>query len=69
MLAIFKPINNGYGFDLREFEVKENGKPGPFRWISIEDHIGILGELPVLKPLVRCSDKYEFYNQFQQFIN
>ena len=69
MLAIFKPINNWYWFDLREFEVKENWKPWPFRWISIEDHIWILWELPVLKPLVRCSDKYEFYNQFQQFIN
>lgn len=69
MLAIFKPVKNWYWFDIREFDLNEDWKPSTFRWLKVSDYKGVLLELPILKPLVRCSNKYEFYKQFQQFLN
>ena len=64
MIAIFKPVNNSLGFDVREFEIKDNGKPGTYRWLNVREVY--LGDLPVYKPKARCKDKSEYYSQFSE---
>lgn len=64
MIAVFKPIDNWYWFDLREFEIKEDGNPWRFKWLSIEWNKHLLSEAQTFKPLSKCSNREEFRNQF-----
>lgn len=63
MIAIFKPVNNAYWFDIREFDIID-GKYKIIKTLKIQDFIWVLDELPVFKPMKHLKPKSEFHNQF-----
>ncbi len=66
MIGIFKPVNNAYWYDIREFEVI-NWKPWTYRWVAIADYQNQISTLPVFKPKIQCADMQEYLDQFKQY--
>lgn len=64
MLAVFKPVENSIGFDLREVTLKQ----GKIYTKIVKINIDTNG-LPVFKPKRVCYNKNEFYSQFTPYIN
>lgn len=66
MLALFSPINNTLGYDLREVTFEQ--------WhvrmciIPIKEYKWILHELPTYKPKNCYPDDREFEKQFSEYI-
>lgn len=63
MLWIFKPVNNNYWFDVREFEVVD-WKYKHITFKNISDLKWVLHELPVFKPKICFENRTEFNKQF-----
>lgn len=63
MIAIFKPVNNTFWFDLREFDLID-WNPKNYIWLHIADYKWLIHELPVFRPRINCWTKQEFLNQF-----
>jgi len=64
MIAVFKPVNNWYWFDLREFKLRQSWKPSIYKWLKIEDYAWIIDELPIFKPKSKCKSIVEYWEQF-----
>jgi len=65
MLAVFRPVKNAYWFEIRE--VYNWKKKVATKAQTISDYVGTMGEFPVFKPLVACSSKKEYYQQFETY--
>ena len=63
MIAIFKPVNNWYWYDIREFEII-NWKPSTYKWLKVSDYLWVMYELPIYKPKVYYKTKKEYLAQF-----
>lgn len=64
MLAVFKPVHNTIGFELREVTLKQ----GKLFTKAVSVNMDTNG-LPVFKPKSACNNKKEFYNQFNSYIS
>lgn len=64
MIAMFKPIGNSLGYDVREFEIK-NGKPGKYKWLNVQENRHKATHM--FKPRSACKDKMEYLAQFEHF--
>ena len=65
MLAVFKPVKNAYWFEIREVYVWK--KKIATQALTISDYVWTMGEFPIFKPLVACSSKKEYYQQFETY--
>ena len=65
MLAVFKPVKNAYWFEIREVYVWK--KRIATKAQTISDYVWTMGEFPIFKPLVACSCKKEYYQQFETY--
>lgn len=65
MLAVFRPVRNAYWFEIREVYFWK--KKVATKAQTINDYIWTMWEFPVFKPLVACSSKKEYYQQFETY--
>lgn len=65
MLAVFKPVKNAYWFEIREVYIWK--KRIATKAQTISDYVWTMGEFPIFKPLVACSCKKEYYQQFETY--
>jgi len=66
MIALFSPVNNTLGYDLRE--VTFLPWKVSMKIIPVKDYKWVLHELPVYHPINYYDDDREFNKQFLEYI-